>query len=263
MGKLILDQIKQRFSGVYDLCPNMSDEVYALAHYFAAVSNDSMAPEGVMTVLLCMQDDLRKKRRGFGNKVEFPAYLAQHSELALAQLPYLLQVLDAVAEQADRAEFAEETRRLCYQLFGWNVPKRVVLTSERHCHPSIKAAADWWVEAIQHPKMDNGTSEMSMFVAMLGGITGRQFTVDELNTFRDTLIDGITYQMTDGNTPSRVVLCVDYSPEGVLWDAAAAIGASRFSFPCKTCMVVTDKEVQVAAGCGAPYETIWRAEPSA
>ncbi len=246
MSELLMTYVKAKFANAREACPGMSEDVYALTDYFAEVANDQLTPAGVTMVLLCIMDDLKKKRCGFGRQVEFPAHLAQRALQVRAEMPYFLQVLDAVAERG----FADEVRAECREAFNWDVPKRVTTTDKISSRDNINAAVDWWSEAIQHPKMDNGTNEMSMAMMLFGGMHRRQLTADDLRTFREKLAEGIVQRMVrEGH---RITLDVDYGPDRTLGEAGAAIGLGQFDFPCKTTMWVSDTEVRVSAGYGAP-----------
>lgn len=251
-AELLIQGVCEKFAGARESCPGMSDEVYAICDYLAAVANDTLKPAGITMMLIGVMSDLDKKRCGFADKTKFPEYLATHSLQAKAQLPYVLQVVDAIAEE----DFAEAVRADCKEVFHWNIPKRVKVSSPASEHANINAAVNWWTEAIQCPKMDNGTDELSMLMAMLGGGSNRQLTESELQIFREKLTEGITHRMEEMGCAT---LSVDYGPDWILGEAGSAIGLGQFSFPCKTTMWITENKVSVSAGYSAPEETIWSA----
>lgn len=254
MSELMMTNAREKFASARETCPGMSEEIYALTDYIAAVADDRLAPDGVMIMLLCIMDDLDKKRCGFSAAgIDFPKYLTEHNLQVKAQVPYVLQVVDAISG----ADFAEAVRQECNAAFHWTIPKRVTLSDEVDESENIKAAVNWWAEAIQHPKMDNGTDEMSIFMAMFGGSRKRQFSEDELLTFRKELAAGIKAQMEGVN---EVMLSVDYGPDQVLGRAGDAIGLGGFDYPCKTMMWITKTDVTVRAGYGASKDVIWRAD---
>lgn len=252
MNEILMTDVRTKFAKARELCPGMSEEVYALSDYLAAVANDRLAPAGIVMMLVCVMDDLEKKRCGFAEKVEFPEFLATHGMQVRAQMPYILQVMDAIAEE----DFVEAVRAECKEAFRWNVPKRVDVSSKVSEHENINAAVNWWAEAIQHPKMDNGTDELSMLMMMFGGSSRRQLTEADLQTFREKLTDGLMRHMEHSG---RVTLSVDYGPDHILGEAGSAIGLGQFDFPCKTVMWITETEVSVRAGYRAPEQTIWSA----
>lgn len=251
MKELLMTNVNAQFAKARELCPGMSEEVYALTDYLAAIANESLFPTGVTIMLLGLMDDLEKKRCGFSHKAEFPEYLASHSVQARAQMPYLLQVMDAIAEP----DFAEAVRAERKEAFHWDVPKRIAATDKISEHEYINAAVDWWSETIQHPKMDNGDDGLAMLMAMFGG-SKRQLTEPELQSFRESLATGIMRQMAKMKC---CTLSVDYAPDQILSEAGEQIGLSQFDFPCKTMMWISEFEVSVSAGHGAPNQTIWRA----
>lgn len=252
MEELLMTDVNKKFAEARKLCPGMSEEVYALTDYLASVANSTLYPGGVVVTLLGVRDDLEKNRCGFSGVMEFPEYFITHGVQARAQMRYLLQVIDAIAEP----DFAEAVRRECKEVFGWNVPKRIVVASKVSEHDYIGAAVDWWAEMIQHPKMDNGEAGLANLMTMFGG-SKRQLTEPELQVFRESLAAGITEQM---GTVGRCTLDVDYSPDHILGEAGARIGLNRFDFPRKTTMYINESTVTVSIGCGAPEQVIWRAE---
>ncbi len=256
MSKMLMTDVCKKFAGARELCPGMSEEIYALTDYMSVIANDQLVPGGIVMMLVCVMDDLEKKRCGFARMTEFPEYLAAHNMQVRAQLPYVLQVVDAIAEP----EFADEVRAECKEALHWNIPKRVDVSSEVSPQKNINAAVNWWAEAIQHPKMDNGDDGLAMLMMMFGGHTSsRQLTAPELQTFREKLAGNIAYEMTRRQNPN-LTLSVDYGPDRILGEAGAAIGLGQFDFPCKTTMWITETEVSVRAGCGAPEQVIWSAD---
>lgn len=252
MSEMLMVDVCKKFASARELCPGMSEEVYALSDYLSAVANDQLVPTGILIMLLCTMDDLEKKRCGFAHKTEFPEYLATHNMQVRAQMPYILQVIDAIAEP----DFADAVRTECAEALHWNVPKRVAVSGEISKCGYINAAVNWWSEAIQHPKMDNGDDGLAMIMMMFGGSNKRQLTESELQTFREALTTGITDQM---NHAERITLSVDYGPDRILGEAGYAIGLGQFDFPCKTTMWISETEVSVRAGYGAPEQVIWSA----
>lgn len=253
MSEMLMTDVRKKFASARELCPGMSEEIYALTDYMSAIANDQLVPGGILVMLVCVMDDLEKKRCGFTHKTEFPEYLAIHNLQVRAQLPYILQVMDAIAEP----DFADEVRAECKEALHWDIPKRVDVSSEVSEHGYINAAVNWWAEAIQHPKMDNGDDGLAKLMMMFGGRTSsRQLTEADLTTFRTTLAAGITREMEHRD---RITLSVDYGPDCTLGEAGDAIGLGQFDFPCKTTMWISETEVSVSAGYGAPEQTIWSA----
>ena len=256
MNEMLITNLAEKFAKARELCPGMSEEIYALSDYLAAITHDQLVPGGIVIMLIGVMDDLEKKRCGFANKVEFPEYLVTHNAQARAQLPYILQVIDAVVEP----DFADAVRTECQEAFHWNIPKRIEVSHEVSKHAHINAAVNWWAEAIQHPKMDNGDDSLAMLMVMLGGCTNRrQLTETELQTFRTALANDIINEMEHRKS---MTLSVDYGPDYILGIAGNAIGLGQFDFPCKTVMWISETEVRVRAGYGASEQVIWSANMS-
>lgn len=261
MSEMLMTNVKEKFANARELCAGMSEEVYALTDYVATVANDSLVPAGFLMMFVCVMDDLEKKRCGFATVTEFPEYLITHNMQVRAQMPFILQVVDAIAEP----DFADEVRSQCKEAFHWNIPKRVDISSKISEHENVNVAVNWWAEAIQHPKMDNGDDGLASLMVMLGGCTGgRQLTKAELQTFRERLADIIVRELKEHPAEDyprfEVVLSVDYGPNRLLGEAGDTIGLGQFDYPCKTVMWVSETEVSVRAGYGAPMRVIWRVD---
>ena len=251
MSEMLMTDVCKKFANARELCPGMSEEIYALTDYMAAIANDQLAPGGILMMLVCVMDDLEKKRCGFAHKTEFPEYLVTHNLQVRAQLPYILQVVDAIAEP----DFAEEVRAECKEAMHWDIPKRIDVSNEASERGYINAAVNWWAEAIQHPKMDNGGNGLAMLMVMFGGCTSsRQLTEPELAVFREKLAAGIATLM---ERMGHATLSVDYGPDRTLGEAGATIGLGQFDFPCKTTTWISETKVSVRAGYGAPEQVIW------
>lgn len=264
MNKMLMVNVKEKFAQARELCPGMSEEVYALTDCFADVANDRLYPAGILMVLACIMDDLRTKRCSFAGQIEYSEYLVTHSAQVQAQMPFVLQVIDAIAEP----DFAEAVRAECGEVFHWNVPKRVAISGKISEYENINAAVNWWAEAIQHPKMGNGDDDLAMLLAMFGGcVSRRQLTETDLWTFREKLTDGISKQMDIAKqieVMGCVTLSVGYGPDRILGEAGAAIGLGQFDFPCNTTMWITESKVEVSVGYTVPVprQTIWSANAS-
>ncbi len=249
-----MNEMKKRFSEARVKCHGMPEEVYQLADYLAKHINEEVVPTGITIALICTMDDINKGRCGFGGgNCSFPDFFVEHKSQVLAQACYILQIVDEITD----AEFADAVRTECKDAFHWNVPKRVSVSDDNEYPAYVKAAIDWWAEAIQHPKMDNGDNSLGNLMAMLGGSSlAKNFSEDEMRAFRSTLATGI---ISDIEKFGCAQLNVDYGPDRILHEAGEAAGiTSGFAFPCKTYMRVSKDKVTVSAGHAAPNETIWK-----
>lgn len=251
----VMKGMRGRFSEARSRCPGMSEEVYQLSDYLAMHINEELVPSGIVIALMCTMDDIKKGRCGFcGHSGSSPEYLVEHKSQVLAQACYILQVIDAVTD----VEFADAVRIECKNAFNWQVPKLVIASDdlEKKYPAYVKAAVDWWSDAIQHPKMDNGDDSLGMLMAMLGGSAfAKDLSDDEMRAFRSTLANEIESQIDEYGLAQ---LNVDYGPNRILSKAGQAAGiTSQFTFPCKTSMSVSKSKVIVSAGYGAPNKIIW------
>ena len=239
-------------------CPDMAEPVYEFTDYVAAhIGDESIEPMGLVLTIVCALDDVDKGRCGFcvGDH-SFPQELVEHQFEVKMQAKYILQIIDVVCD----ADFAEETRALCKDALGWDTPKRTNLGEmeddiEDKDHPAnIVAAVNWWRKTLVSPKMDNGNSQMGLFMALLGSAVNSGNIKEAINGFCAELTKLLCEKFAAGT--ESVSLNVDYGPDWLLAEAAEKAGA-RLQFPCKTHMWVKKDEVTVSYGYRAPYEEIW------
>ena len=249
MAKIIMTGVNKRFSKARELCVGMSDEIYALTDYISVVANDSLVPMGLVTCFICVLDDIEKGRCGFAKKAEFPEIFIKRKELIKAQFPYLIQVVDEIADE----DFSEEFRRHCKAFLGFNPPKRINVEVDVKYPDYVKAAVDWWANAILSPKLDNGEEMPAMLTRLISG-SAKSYTEEQIKLFKDTLAEGIMEKMKER---SVCEISVDYHPCLILAEAGQKIGVpDMLGYPWKTDMQIQENHVKVA-GYGESYKTIW------
>jgi len=251
-----MQQMRNRFSDAREKCPGMSEDIYQLADYLAKHINEEVVPSGVTIALFCAIDDIKKGCCGFGGNCSFPDYLIEHKYQVLAQACYIIQIVDAVTD----ADFADDVRIECKDAFNWQVPKRVSVSDDKEEYPAyVKAAVDWWAEAIQHPRMDDGDDTLPKLMATFGGPSlANNFTEETMKDFRSTLATGIISEIEKEG--GCMFLDVDYRPDRILNEAGQAAGITRrYAYPFNTRMSVSKDEVTVSAGYAASHEIIWKA----
>lgn len=128
----------------------------------------------------------------------------------------------------------------------------------------IKAAAKWWTELISKPvTMDSGDPGTTSMILKLAADGQRLPTPEQLDTFRETLENGLRAEIvSEKRSDYLVFLNVDYDRCAVLEGAAVAAGLAYMRFPCKTVMNIQPGSILVAEGYGAPFVEIL-AKPSA
>lgn len=251
--KNILNGVKQKFAEAREKCPGMSDDVYALTDYISSVANDSLVPSGLSMCLALIMDDLQKGRNGFRQNEPLPKYLNNRREQIITQMVYIPQVVDAIADE----KFAEEFRKICNDAFGFNPPKRVNASTDSQYPEYVRAAVDWWGNAVQSPKFDNG-GDMNPFLMMMLSGNRSGHSEEEMKIFKDSLAKDILVEL---QKYGRCSLSVDYHPCEILSRAGEKIGLDDMtSFPWKTWMNISDEIVEVSEGYGAPRKTIWSSE---
>lgn len=249
MAEIIMTGVKEKFSNARKTCVGMSEEVYALTDYISVVANDKLVPRGLVTCFICVLDDIEKGKCGFANKTEIPEIFIKRKELVKAQFPYLIQVVDEIADE----DFAEEFRIHCKAFLGFNPPKRVNVEMDEKYPDYVKAAVDWWANAILSPKLDNG-EEMPAMMTSLISRSAKSYTAEQIKLFKDTLAEGIMEKMKERPVCE---ISVDYHPCLILAEAGQKIGVpDMLGYPWKTDMQIQENRVCVA-GCGEGYKTIW------
>ncbi|MBO5141662.1 MAG: hypothetical protein J6C46_01455 [Clostridia bacterium] len=239
---------REKLANARKHCPGMSEEVYALTDYMSEATNDTLVPYGMFLGLVMSIADVEMGIPGFHNIKELPEIFIKHKNQVLAQAPYVLQVIDAIAEK----EFADEVRALAASILKFNPPKRVNAVISGYPE-YIMVAVNWWANAIMSPKYDNGEEIPAMF-ARLAARTSHSYSQDDILVFKSTLADEIEKELKEYTT---CVLDVDYGPCEALGRAGEKIGMDGMSFPWKTSMHVSKEQVTVSAGYAAPREILW------
>lgn len=250
-----MKNVKEKLSNARTTCVGMSNEIYALTDYMSSVANDSLVPMGMALCLGLVMDDLEKGRNGFASasSEKLPDYMIEHKNQIKAQLVYFPQVIDAIAEP----DFAEEFRTVCKEFFNFDPPRRVSAEVDESYPAYIKAAVDWWANAVASPKLDNG-ADMNPILLMMAGNCQKSNTADEIKIFKNTLAEEIMKEM---EKYGRCTLDVDYHPCRALSVAGDKIGLNpMMGYPWKTYMRISKNEVGVSAGYRAEYEIIWTNE---
>lgn len=250
-NEYVLTGAKEKFANARSLCPGMPDEMYALTDYLASVTNDKVTPDGLNVCLVLISDDIQKNRNGFGG--EFPNYLRNNKSQIIAQMANFPQVVDAIAGEV----FAQEYRRIFKALFNFEPPKRANAAAPSALPKYIEVAVDWWANAIQSPKYDNGSDiDPNLLISIMG--KRRELTEDEIRTFKHNLAYGIEEQISKYGS---CTLSVDYNPCPILANAGDTIGLNAMlDYPWKTTMVINNKEVLVSSGYDSKLSTLWSKE---
>ena len=257
---MTMNNVREKLATSRDACPGLSEEVYALVDYLAKVANDTFEPSGLALFLYLSMEDIRRGSNGFARaeSKEIPEYLKEHKSQVLAQAVYVPQIVDAIADK----DFADEFRKICKETLGFDPPRREekfdLNTQFEGDYPEyITVAVNWWANAIYNPKFDNGEDSMASLMALMLS-SKNSFTKEQLSTFKKELASEIIKNLND-SYDGECSLRVDYHPEGLLFTAAKKAGIDDdTSFPWKTCMHISEKEVSVSAGYGADWQTLWK-----
>ena len=253
-----MNNVREKLSNSREMCPGLSEEVYALTDYMAGVANDELVPQGMLRLLVLCMEDIRRGENSFSceKSKEFPEYLIKHKQQVLAQAVYFPQVIDAIADE----EFANEFRISCRGLLDFDPPKReekYKLNAEfGGDYPEyVKVAVNWWANAITNPKFDNGDDNMpDMMNFLLTMLVSSESSInkEQKAIFKKELAQLIVEEIKT-SWYGECSLDVDM----MLCSAAQKAGIDEMVFPWKTKMLITKNKVSVSSGYGAQYKTLW------
>jgi len=248
-------ELKRKLSMARDQCPWMLDCDYQFADYLASNLSDRVTPTEVVEILSLLMMDMAKYEQDHNATIitnGFPRWCS------LSNAPYILQIIDGVAFNES---FSDEVRKLCAEAFGWDVPKRpnwhVDFDREDKYPEYVKAAVDWWTDAIQHSRKTIEAGDM-----ILPALT-KELSEDDVYGFRWELAVAIILSM-DRCRHKYMTIKTDYGPvDLVLLNAASAANIdddeAMFMFPSKTTMTVTPDRVSVQSWNNSAI-TIWDKE---
>lgn len=250
MAEKVMNNVREKLSKSRELCPGMSEDVYALTDYLSTIANDSLVPQGMVLMLALALNDIQNGKNSSISE-ELPKKLIERKVQVLAQAVYFPQVIDKIA--ADE-EFSKEFRLVCKEVLEFDPPKRVTETSKEDFPDYISVAVDWWANAIVSPNFSNGMLPVYMFVSFVNSI--KKFSKKEINRFKKTLAKEIAKSL---KVRKICELSVDCHPCLSLAVAGNKIGVSPFlGYPLKTTMRISETKVEVSIGDGAEYKTLWK-----
>lgn len=255
MTEIIMKQVQEKLSKSREMCPGLSNEVYALTDYMAKVTNDTVMPREMATLLELVLRDISRGKNGFSEQEdEHFEYLKKNQTKIFEQAVYVPQIIDAIADK----DFSNEFRRICEEELNFDLPKKGDIEGD---YPDyVKAAVNWWADAIGDPKFDNGDPEAGAFVASLAMQENSKSSIskEQIELFKKELAQLVMVKM-DLLHNSQCYLEVDYHPDTSLYIAASKAGIdTRMRFPWKTQMIINKERVTVSAGDAAPWKTIWK-----
>lgn len=250
--RIVLTNVRQRFADARTLCPGMTSSMYELTDYISQVFNDELDGHGLTMSMTLVYSGLKSGRDLFTGKA-LPENLLNDSESIMTELLNMPQVVDEIADK----EFAESFRNSFERVFKEKIRKRIQLYPGKDYPGNVKAAVNWWAEAIQSPKLDNG-EELPSLIMSLVAETKRTYTVEEIREFQNALAELIYKQLSEYD---RCELYVDYEPCPLLAEAGNLIDINgRTGYPWKTDMIITNEIVEVKSGYGEPLQKIWSKE---
>lgn len=78
-GEILLTDVPTKLRKARNVATNVPYELHDFCDYLANVANDQIVPAGMVILLTCVLDDLKKERCGFANKVPFPDELKEEN----------------------------------------------------------------------------------------------------------------------------------------------------------------------------------------
>lgn len=119
-------------------------------------------------------------------------------------------------------------------------------------------AAEWWADAIEQPKFDNGDKTFpGIFASLLANDLKKPVSPEQKSLFTAELTDQIERFFEENPTLNQTTLSCDYGPCLRLSEISDAVDISRNNFPWKTTMWIARDSVSVGAGYRAPIEYLY------
>ena len=131
------------------------------------------------------------------------------------------------------------------------------MAEEKDIIKASEVAAQWWADNLgthkQRAGLEDELANILMSLASMYASPNSETREKFYQRLKQILIEEL--KRTD-----MVRLSTDYSPCGLLMEASYEFGISDHAFPCKTDMYITENEVRVSEGYGAPEKVIYSKE---
>ena len=132
----------------------------------------------------------------------------------------------------------------------------------RYDEKLIDTAVNWWTEKVTgfHHHDNGDRSEQSALAMMMADIMTKPVAEEQAEVFKKTLKKLVTEELDrleDGQKSWGVELGCDYGPCVLLGQAADKAEISTLNFPFKTWMRITETDVKVHDGYGAPEKILY------
>lgn len=116
-----MKDIKQKLANTRELAPSVPYELHDFCSYLSKVTNPDLVPSGLIILLMCGLDDIRKEKCGFATKVEFPKKLKEEKMEIILYISWFPLIVDSFGDE----EFANEFRELFERAFCKPQPKAI------------------------------------------------------------------------------------------------------------------------------------------
>lgn len=67
MPERTMSNVREKLSKSREMCPRLSEEVYALTDHMSKVANDRLSPHGMVTFLALSMEDIRRGENSFAS----------------------------------------------------------------------------------------------------------------------------------------------------------------------------------------------------
>ena len=149
--EILLKDVPSKLREARDIVKNVPYELHDFCDYLADVTNEELVPAGMMMLLVCALDDLKRERCGFANHIPFPETLKEEKFQIVIYLSFFPLIVDKIASK----DFAEEFRKIFTEVFGEAQP------------PEDNTKEDFGVKIIEEGVVDISNKDKAEVLAAL------------------------------------------------------------------------------------------------
>lgn len=151
-GEVLMTGVADKLRDARELAPNVPYELHHFCDYLADVSdNREIAPLGMMVLLSCALNDLKKERCGFANKVDFPEILKEEKY----QIAMYMSWFPLIVDNFGNEEFAKVFREIFEEFICKPQP------------PVAKVKTDFGVKIVEKGVVDISNKDKAEVLAAL------------------------------------------------------------------------------------------------
>jgi hypothetical protein len=197
-NKIILTNLKEKLGAVRELVPGRSEDVYLITDFMESICDRDLYPEGLALKFAEVIFDISQSYNSINPDIALDEVIVRRKEFILNQVPYFLQVIDAIAEP----KYATIFRNTCSDVLRVDAPRRIMVDSVNGYGENIVIATEWWATAIQAPR--HGDSINPLIARPFAG-KNKEKTEEEIMNFKYDLADGIVKELENNGSASLYV----------------------------------------------------------